>query len=46
MADTPSPATEYDPTKDDRISRPTSNSVVKGAYDPKADDRITRPITK
>ena len=43
MADTPRPATEYDPTKDDRISRPTSNSVVKGSYDPKADDRITKP---
>tara|TARA_B100000427_G_scaffold232484_1_gene195578 strand:- start:806 stop:943 length:138 start_codon:yes stop_codon:yes gene_type:complete len=43
MADTPKPATEYDSSKDDRISRPTSKSVVKGSYDPKADDRITRP---
>ncbi len=43
MADTPKPANEYDPTTDNRISRPTSDSVIKGAYDPKADDRVTRP---
>ncbi len=43
MATEPKPASEYDPSKDDRITRPTSDSVIKGAYDPKADDRVTRP---
>ena len=43
MATEPKPASEYDASKDDRITRPTSDSVIKGAYDPKADDRVTRP---